>query len=57
MDVAQKTKKRDKIENLLIDKNCFLRINPKLKAMVWEEILPNHGFLRIIVFFTGLSFR
>lgn len=57
MDVAQKTKKRDKTENLLIDKNCFLRINPKLKAMVREEILPNHGFLRIIVFFTGLSFR
>ena len=57
MDVAQKTKKQDKNENLLIDKNRILRINPKLKAMVWEEILPNHGFLRIIVFFTGLSFR
>lgn len=57
MDVAQKTKKQDKNENLLIDKNCFLRINPKLKAMVREEILLNHGFLRIIVFFTGLSFR
>lgn len=57
MDVAQKTKKRDKTENLLIDKNCFLRINPKVKAMVREEILLNHGFLRIIVFFAGLSFR
>ena len=32
MDVAQKTKKQDKNENLLIDKNCFLRINPKLRC-------------------------
>ena len=57
MDVAQKTKKRDKTENLLIDKNCFLRINPKFKTMVRENLLPNHGFLRIIVFFARLSFR
>jgi len=39
MDVAQKTKKRDKTENLLIDKIRFLRINPK-KCCLISGIMP-----------------
>ena len=56
MDVAQKTKKRDKTEYLLIDKNCFLRFNPKLKTMVRENLLPNHGFCGSSCFSPGSVF-